>query len=93
MPLSKAKQAERMRAHRRRGVIPKSRSVIPNEPIEYPALLHAIVNNRKKLEKVCQSLGHHGVLNEVRYGCYGPTFSIVADWLDATRLKVGGSLR
>jgi len=47
-------------------------------------VIAGIVENRGKLERICLALKHRGLLNEVQYGVYGPSFKVVGDWLDAT---------
>lgn len=53
---------------------------------EHPAILEALVDpvKRLKLEKICKSLKNRGLLREVRYGVYGPTFDVVGELLEVT---------
>jgi len=39
---------------------------------------------RCKLELITASLKRHRVTDDVRFGCYGPTFTMVGDLLDIT---------
>ena len=69
-----------------------SSSVIDKERAErwrsgtdvHSPVVAGVVENRRKLERICAALKRRGLEDEVRYGIYGPTFKVVGDWLDAT---------
>jgi len=49
-----------------------------------PALLSAIVNDRKRLESITAELKSHNQLDNVRYGLSGPTMGQLAEMLEIT---------
>ena len=51
--------------------------------VEYPAIIIALADpvKREKLERITQSLKSHNVLEGVRYGIGGPTFTTVEKYL------------
>lgn len=72
-------------------------SSMPEEAKVYPAVIHALVEGREKLEAICRSLdsGIHTIdefgspctrnlRTMVRYGVYGPTLDVVSKWLEVT---------
>ena len=69
-----------------------SSSVIDKERAErwrsgtdvHSPVVAGVVENRRKLERICAALKRRGLEDEVRSGIYGPTFKVVGDWLDAT---------
>lgn len=83
MPLSKSKMRELKQKER---VKPKSNLSIQDVKPNYPAILEALVDpiKRVKLKKIHESLRGRGLLGEVRYGVYGPTFDIVGELLEVT---------
>ena len=52
--------------------------------VKQGGVVHALVDDRKKLERIHQSLKDHKLLEEVRHGCDGPTFDVVGELLEAT---------
>lgn len=76
MPQSKEVHKEYMKRYRERQSVTK----------EYPGIVQALVDSmkRQKLERIHQSLKRRGLLEEVRYGMFGPTFEIVGELLEVT---------
>lgn len=69
--------------------------MIPEGAKRYPAVLHVLVDpvKRAKLQAVCDSMNVEihtfegrklNLLGEVRYGIFGPTLTVCAQWLKAT---------
>ena len=88
----KEKRTEAVRRHRdkalQEGITGEgiTQGITGQTVTQYPAIIRAITDpvNRKKLEKIHQSLKEHKVLGAVRYGCSGPTFELIGDMLEAT---------
>ena len=83
----KTKQKEAMRKavdKHRQGIT--SQGITKEGITEYPAILEALVDpiKRAKLKRIHESLRTRGLLGEVRYGVYGPTFDIVGELLEVT---------
>ena len=55
---------------------------------KHPALLYTLadVKRRAGLRAICQSLGEHHVLKDVRYGVSGPTMDVVAEVLTVLKM-------
>ena len=58
---------------------------VTQDVTQYPAILYALADmgKRAKLRCICESLKRHGIQREVRYGIFGPTMDVVAEYLEA----------
>ena len=89
---NKEKRTEAVRRHRGKGLQEGiteggiTEGITGQSVTAYPAIIRALIDpiNRKKLEKIHQSLKEHKVLRDVRYGTSGPTFELIGDMLEAT---------
>ena len=85
----KQKEAVKKAVDKHRGITNgiTEQGITPKGITEYPPLLYALadVKKRAKLRAICQSLSEHHVLQEVRYGVYGTTMDVVAEYLTALK--------
>ena len=60
---------------------------VTGQGVTYPHIVHSLVDKDKRLrlEKIHACLKGRGLLREVRYGVFGPTFEVVGELLEVTR--------
>ena len=83
MPLSKEKQAEKMREYRKT-VLPKNGSVIPKLDDLQP-WARFVLGEPDKARKICKQLRERNLLEHVRYGIWGPSFDIIEEALECVK--------
>lgn len=86
MDKEKSNELTRERMRRYRNKERNETGSVTKSVTDYPAVVLALADDdrRAKLEKICVSLKNHGVLEDVRYGYFGPTFYGISKTLGIT---------